>query len=179
MQTLSFSKSKNINIVGLTSLNGQMFHVVNNGCQNIKLIQTDDDCVSIGPGATNLLMEKITCSPGHGISVGSLGKDQNEAGVQNVTNFKNPIVVDQNYFPGNKNCPDQVPGVKVSDVTYQDIHGTLETEVAVNFNCSSKHPCSWIRMEGVTLTYKNAVAAASCKHAGGTSLGVVQPTSCL
>ncbi|KAK8714051.1 hypothetical protein V6N13_149253 [Hibiscus sabdariffa] len=245
--SLSFSNSKNIVVVGLTSLNSQMFHIVFNGCQNVKMqgviviasgnspntdgihvqlssdvtildsrIQTGDDCISIGPGATNLWMEKITCGPGHGISIGSLGKDQNEAGVQNVTvktatfigtqngvrikswakpsngfarnivfqhvtmsNVQNPIVIDQNYCPGNKNCPDQVSGVKISDVTYQDIHGTSATQVAVKFDCSSKHPCSGIRMEGVSLTFKNQVAAASCKHAGGTSSGVVQPTSCL
>ena len=78
-------------------------------------------------------------------SIGSLGKDQNEAGVQNVTvktatfigtqngvrikswarssngfaknivfqhvvmkNVQNPIVIDQNYCPGNENCPGQV-----------------------------------------------------------------------
>ncbi|KAE8702365.1 Polygalacturonase [Hibiscus syriacus] len=218
--SLSFSKSKNIVVAGLSSENSQMFHIVINGCQNVKMqgvtvtasgdspntdgihvqlssgvilnskIQTGDDCVSIGPGATNLWMEQITCGPGHGISIGSLGKDQNEAGVQNVTvkrphsselrmNVQNPILIDQNYCPGNNNCPDQVSGIKVSDVTYRDIHGTSATQVAVNFDCSSKHPCSGIRLEGVSLTYKNELAAASCKHAGGTSFGVVQPTSCL
>ncbi|XVF76922.1 hypothetical protein PTKIN_Ptkin13bG0306300 [Pterospermum kingtungense] len=245
--SLSFSNSKNVVIIGLTSLNSQMFHIVINGCHNVKMhgvkvsaagnspntdgihvqlsssvtilnsrIQTGDDCVSIGPGATNLWMENIACGPGHGISIGSLGKDQNEAGVQNVTlrtatfigtqngvrikswanpsngfarniifqhivmnNVQNPIVIDQNYCPGNKNCPDKVSGVKVSDVTYQDIHGTSATQVAVKFDCSSKQPCSGIRMEEVELTYKNEVAEASCNHAGGTASGLVHPTSCL
>ncbi|PPD94144.1 hypothetical protein GOBAR_DD08849 [Gossypium barbadense] len=245
--TLSFSNSKNVVVDRLTSLNSQMFHIVINGCHNVKMqgvtviasgnspntdgihvqlssgvtilnsnIQTGDDCISIGPGATNLWIEKITCGPGHGISIGSLGKDQNEAGVQNVTvktakfmgtqngvrikswarpssgfarnivfqhivmkNVENPIVIDQNYCPGNKNCPDQVSGVKVSNVRYQDIHGTSATQVAVKFDCSAKHPCSGIRLEEVKLTYKNEVAEASCKHAAGTISGVVQPTSCL
>ncbi|XP_042009522.1 polygalacturonase-like [Salvia splendens] len=48
-------------------------------------IATGDDCVSIGPGASNLWIENLGCGPGHGISIGSLGWDMNEAGVKNVT----------------------------------------------------------------------------------------------
>ncbi|XP_065617805.1 polygalacturonase [Quercus suber] len=224
-----------------------MFHIVVNGCQNVKMqgigvtadgnspntdgihvqlsssvtildskIKTGDDCISIGPGTTNLWIENVECGPGHGISIGSLGKDQQEAGVQNVTvktitftntqngvrikswgrpsngfaknilfqhavmmNVQNPIVIDQNYCPNNKGCPGQVSGVKISDVTYQDIHGTSATEVAMKFDCSSGNPCSNIRLEDVKLTYNNQAAQASCNHAAGTSTGFVQPTSCL
>jgi len=30
-------------------------------------IQTGDDCVSVGPGTTNLRVEHVSCGPGHGI----------------------------------------------------------------------------------------------------------------
>ncbi|KAM5577495.1 polygalacturonase-like [Rosa sericea] len=53
-------------------------------------IKTGDDCVSIGPGTKDLWMERISCGPGHGISIGSLAKDLEEEGVQNVT-VKNAI----------------------------------------------------------------------------------------
>ncbi|CAI0470468.1 unnamed protein product [Linum tenue] len=245
--TLEFSNSKNIQINGVASLNSQLFHIVINGCQNVKVqgvrvtaagdspntdgihvqesngmtilnsrIGTGDDCISIGPGATNLWIEGVSCGPGHGISIGSLGKEFHEAGVQNVTvrtvtftgtengvrikswgrpstgfarnvlfqhavmnNVQNPIVIDQNYCPGEKNCPGQDSGVKVSDVTYQDIHGSSQTEVAVKFTCSKASPCTGIRMEDVKLSYKNKVAGSSCQNADGTASGVVQPGSCL
>ncbi|KAL9437324.1 hypothetical protein AB3S75_023228 [Citrus x aurantiifolia] len=245
--TLSFSNSNNILINGLTSQNSQMFHVVINGCHNVKVqgvrvsasgnspntdgihvqsssdvtilnarIGTGDDCVLVGPGTTNLWIENVACGPGHGISIGSLGKEMHEAGVQNVTvktvtftgtenglrikswgrpstgfarnilfqhalmkNVDNPIVIDQNYCPDNKNCPGKPSGVKISDVTYQDIHGASATEIAVKFDCSPTYPCSGINLEDVKLIYKNQPAEASCRNADGSASGFVEPNSCL
>lgn len=98
VKTLGISNSNNVRINGLTSLNSQMFHIVINGCNNVKMqgvnvvasgkspntdgihvqlstgitilnskIGTGDDCVSIGPGTTNLWIENVSCGPGHGI----------------------------------------------------------------------------------------------------------------
>ena len=52
------------------------------------VIGTGDDCISIGPGCTNLTIFKVLCGPGHGISVGSLGKNAGENDVigLNVSN---------------------------------------------------------------------------------------------
>ncbi|GLT89341.1 hypothetical protein SLE2022_073270 [Rubroshorea leprosula] len=245
-KSLGFRGSENILISGLTSLNSQMFHIVFDRCNTVKVkgvrvsapgnspntdgihvekssgvsifdskIGTGDDCISIGPGTTNLWIENVACGPGHGISIGSLGWELQEAGVQNVTvktvtftgtqnglrikswarpssgfaksilfqhavmtNVDNPIVIDQNYCPDHKNCPNKASGVKVSDVTYQDIHGTSATEVAVKFDCSSTTPCTGIKLEDIKLSYRRKAAKASCNNADGMASGVVQPTSC-
>ena len=150
------------------------------------------------------------------ISIGSLGKEVQEDGVQNVTvktvqfkgtqngvrikawarpstafarnilfqdavmtNVQNPIIIDENYCPRNVGCSSQASGVRVSDLTYQNIHGSSATEVAVKFDCSATYPCTGIALENVKLTYKNQVAAASCAHADGIANGLVQPSSCL
>ncbi|XP_021752589.1 polygalacturonase-like [Chenopodium quinoa] len=180
-------------------------------------IGTGDDCISIGAGTTNMWMENIKCGPGHGISIGSLGKEMNEPGVQNITvktatftgtqngvrvkswgrpsngfvkdvlfqhitmvNARNPIIIDQNYCPGNKGCPGKVSGVKIDSITYQDIHGSSASPVAIHFDCSAKNHCTGLRLENIKLTYNNNKPASSmCAFAGGSSYGLVQPKGCL
>ncbi|KAI3997407.1 hypothetical protein MKX01_017777 [Papaver californicum] len=180
-------------------------------------IQTGDDCVSIGPGAKSILIKRTECGPGHGVSIGSLARDFNEEGVQDITvnnvtfngsqnglriktwarpsngfvknilyqnivmnNVLNPIIIDQNYCPGNKGCPNQNSGVKISGVTYQNIRGTSASPVAIKFGCSPMTPCSGIKLQNVKLTnFDHKPAQSVCLNAGGTALGLVSPKSCL
>ncbi|RZC47791.1 hypothetical protein C5167_040729 [Papaver somniferum] len=180
-------------------------------------IQTGDDCVSIGPGAKTILFKRIECGPGHGISIGSLARDLNEEGVQDITvknvtfsksqnglriktwarpsngfvknvlyqnivmnDVLNPIIIDQNYCPGDKGCPNQNSGVKISGVTYQNIRGTSASPVAIKFGCSPTTPCSGIKLQSVKLiNFDHKPAQSVCLNAGGTALGLVSPRSCL
>ncbi|URE43401.1 Glycosyl hydrolases family 28 [Musa troglodytarum] len=48
------------------------------------VIGTGDDCISIGPGCTNLTILNVACGPGHGISIGSLSKNANEKDVNGL-----------------------------------------------------------------------------------------------
>ncbi|KAM6546906.1 hypothetical protein CsatB_027642 [Cannabis sativa] len=245
--TLSITYSKDIKIIGLMSLNSQMFHIVINHCENVEMrgvkiiahgdspntdgihvqlsknvvifnsvVGTGDDCVSIGPGTQNLWIERMTCGPGHGISIGSLAKNMEEEGVQNVTvnqiiftgtqngirikswaklsngfvesvhfsnivmrNVQNPIIIDQNYCPSHINCPTEVSGIKINNITYKNIKGTSATLVATKFDCSSGNPCNGIRLEDINLTFRNKSAQSFCANANGKSFGSVLPDSCL
>ncbi|KAK4403274.1 Polygalacturonase [Sesamum angolense] len=201
------------------SPNTDGIHVQSSTAVTIKnsVIQTGDDCISIGPGTRNLWMEKIQCGPGHGVSIGSLGKDFKEDGVENVTlinsvfsgsdnglriktwgraskgfvrniryqnivmrNVENPIIIDQNYCPGNQGCPRQSSGIKISEVSYQNIQGTSATPYAMVFDCSPTNPCRGIKLRDIKLTYlKTNKAQSRCKNVGGTSSGVILPHNCL
>ncbi|KAF5792175.1 putative polygalacturonase [Helianthus annuus] len=44
-----------------------------------------DDCVSIQTGCSGVNIQNVDCGPGHGISIGSLGKDNTRACVSNIT----------------------------------------------------------------------------------------------
>ncbi|PKU85724.1 Exopolygalacturonase [Dendrobium catenatum] len=82
---------KNINISAPgNSPNTDGIHIGDSS--DIKIIDSTigcgDDCISIGPGSTNVTVSNVFCGPGHGISVGSLGKYNYDLGVDGayVTN---------------------------------------------------------------------------------------------
>ncbi|XP_042982587.1 probable polygalacturonase At3g15720 [Carya illinoinensis] len=48
------------------------------------VIQTGDDCVAINQGSSYINISSVACGPGHGISIGSLGKNGNYETVEEV-----------------------------------------------------------------------------------------------
>ncbi|KAM7266779.1 hypothetical protein ACFE04_008945 [Oxalis oulophora] len=90
---LKFDTCTNVQVSGFTtsspgdSPNTDGIHLQNT--QDVVIYSSTlacgDDCVSIQTGCSNVLIHDVNCGPGHGISIGSLGKDGSEATVSNIT----------------------------------------------------------------------------------------------
>ncbi|BAT99503.1 hypothetical protein VIGAN_10095000 [Vigna angularis var. angularis] len=89
---LKFDNSKGIEVDNITisspenSPNTDGIHLQNTQDVEIQrsIIATGDDCVSIQTGCSNIHVHHINCGPGHGISLGGLGKDKSAACVSDI-----------------------------------------------------------------------------------------------
>lgn len=82
-------------------------------------IQTGDDCISIGDGSSKITVTGVTCGPGHGISIGSLGRYTNEAPVTGV-HISNSHLKNTMNGVRVKTWPDSYSGV-ASDLHFEGI----------------------------------------------------------
>lgn len=103
------------------SLNTDGIHIGrSNGVRLVRAkIKTGDDCISIGDGTENFLVENVECGPGHGIAIGSLGKYPNEQPVRGVT-IRRSLIKNTDNGVRIKTWPGSPPGI-VSNILFQDI----------------------------------------------------------
>ncbi|OMP10234.1 Glycoside hydrolase, family 28 [Corchorus olitorius] len=133
--TTKDSKQFNVNVLGCnnitfqrftvsapeTSLNTDGIHIGRSDLVKIldTKIETGDDCVSLGDGSKNVYVERVTCGPGHGISVGSLGKWQGEEDVSGIF-VKNCTLTNTQNGVRIKTWPASQPG-KATDMHFENI----------------------------------------------------------
>ncbi|KAL2337047.1 hypothetical protein Fmac_011493 [Flemingia macrophylla] len=131
------------------------------------IIGTGDDCIAISGDSSFINATRIACGPGHGISIGSLGRENarnivEEVHVQNCsfTNTENgariktwtigsgyarKITFEQITLTKTQNpiiidqyyTDSEKGGVQVSEVTYRGFRGTSYNDQAITLNCSS------------------------------------------
>ncbi|KAM1215081.1 hypothetical protein ACFX13_011782 [Malus domestica] len=103
-------------------------------------IGTGDDCVSIVSGTSGIKMKRIFCGPGHGISIGSLGKG-------NSTDMVTKVVLDTAYLRETTNGlriktwqggSGYVRGIRFQNVRMENVSNPI---IIDQFYCDSPKPC--------------------------------------
>ncbi|KAJ4959796.1 hypothetical protein NE237_019706 [Protea cynaroides] len=174
--TLVYAYNINISSPG-TSPNTDGIHIQHS--QNVFVydshISTGDDCISIADGSSYLNIDTISCGPGHGISIGSLGIGGETETVENVH-------VSNVNFSGTSNGVriktwQGSSAVKVSNVTYNQIYGTSNGTPAIKFDCSEIVPCTDIVLSDIDISSprKGKEASAFCRNVHGRAQGQVVP----
>ncbi|WVZ77488.1 hypothetical protein U9M48_025347 [Paspalum notatum var. saurae] len=83
-------------------------------------IGTGDDCISVGPGSKKIRIEGVRCGPGHGISVGSLGRYKDEKDVEDVK-VKGATLVGTTNGLRIKSYEDSKSSPRASKFVYEDV----------------------------------------------------------
>ncbi|XP_062089824.1 probable polygalacturonase At1g80170 isoform X2 [Humulus lupulus] len=128
---------------------------------NHSIFKTGDDCISIVGNSSQIRIRDISCGPGHGISIGSLGKSKSWSHVHDVT-------VDGAFLSNTEN------GVRIktwqggsgfaSKILFQNVlmENVSNPIIIDQYYCDSQKPC-----HNQTLAVK--VENISFKHIKGTS----------
>ncbi|PUZ73921.1 hypothetical protein GQ55_1G024200 [Panicum hallii var. hallii] len=145
---LTVYRSRNVRLAGVRieapedSPNTDGIHVAESTAVTIQncRIGTGDDCISIVNASFNIRMKNIDCGPGHGISIGSLGKDGTFAAVENVALDTARISRAQNgvRIKTWQGGAGYVRNVRFSNVAVDDVDHPI---VIDQFYCDARGPC--------------------------------------
>ncbi|KAG6466865.1 hypothetical protein ZIOFF_075361 [Zingiber officinale] len=131
-------------------------------------IGTGDDCISIGPGNSNLNISNVHCGPGHGISVGSLGKNSGETDVVGLT-VKNCTLNATTNGLRIKTWQSSPSRLKAAQFTYQDITMNnvynpiiIDQEYCPYISCAGKDPS---RVQIYDIKFTNVKGTSSSAEA--------------
>ncbi|CAJ1953079.1 unnamed protein product [Sphenostylis stenocarpa] len=160
----------NFNVIApATSPNTDGIHIGRSTQVNITdtNIATGDDCISLGDGSKQITVLNVTCGPGHGISVGSLGKYPNEEPVEGVI-VRNCTFNNTDNGVRIKTWPDTPVTTTVTDMHFEDIKMVnvknpiiIDQEYCPWNQCTKQSP-SKVKISKVT--FKNIIGTSATEE---------------
>ncbi|XXG58575.1 hypothetical protein AAC387_Pa04g0856 [Persea americana] len=182
------SKNFNFGVVECKNFKAINFKVTNPGdspntdgmhverCSDVTIegaqIGTGDDCISLGQGLTNVHISKVTCGPGHGISVGSLGKYPDEKDVTGLIISDSTISDTLNGIRikswSNSPSASSVSNITFENITFKNVNNPIiiDQEYCPSRTCTNEVP-SKVQISDVT--FKN-IQGTSASEVGVTLL---------
>ncbi|KAL3819253.1 hypothetical protein ACJIZ3_005158 [Penstemon smallii] len=174
---LKFDNSKGVKIDNITisapesSPNTDGIHLQNTQDVEIQYsnIASGDDCLSIQTGCSNVHAHHINCGPGHGISLGGLGKDKTAACVSNIV-FEDIIIQNTLYGARIKTWQGGLGSVK--NVTFSNIQvSNVKVPIMIDQFYCDKNVCknqtgavaiSGVKFNHITGTYSVQPVHLAC-----------------
>lgn len=140
---------------------------------NVSIIDTTigvgDDCISMGPGTKQVNISGVTCGPGHGISIGSLGRYKDEKDVTDIT-VKNCVLKGSTNGLRIKSYEDAKSPLVASKISYENIKMDdsgypiiIDQKYCPNKLCTSKGDASRVTVKDVS--FKNITGTSSTPEA--------------
>lgn len=126
------------------------------------VIRTGDDCISISSGSSTINVKDINCGPGHGISIGSLGKNGEGAKiddilVQNITFTETSNGARIKTWQGGSGY---ARNIRFEDIVVDNVKNPI---IIDQYYCDSNSPCktqqSAVQIQDVT--YRNIHGTSS------------------
>ncbi|EXB40431.1 hypothetical protein L484_013734 [Morus notabilis] len=131
-------------------------------------IATGDDCISIGQGNSHITITSIHCGPGHGISVGSLGKYRDEEDVSGLV-VRNCYMKETTNGIRIKTWPNSPGSSAATNMTFANIVMNnvsnpiiIDQSYCPSSSCSSKAPS---RVKLSDIHFKNIRGTSSSEVA--------------
>ncbi|XP_054817843.1 polygalacturonase-like [Prosopis cineraria] len=131
-------------------------------------IGTGDDCVSLGAGDKQIMVQNVNCGPGHGFSVGSLGGNPKELPVDGFT-VRNCTLNGTSNGVRVKTWADKPGNISISNLFFEDITMInvqnpiiIDQEYCPSKDCPNKKP-SKIQISNVT--FKNIRGTSAFQYA--------------
>ncbi|XP_047331608.1 probable polygalacturonase At3g15720 [Impatiens glandulifera] len=147
------------NTDGIDISSSTNIHIMNS------IIRTGDDCVAINNKCSNIIIEGVQCGPGHGLSVGSLGKGGDYAQVEGIL-VKNCTLTRTTNGARIKTWPGGNGYAR--NITFENIllHNTKNPIIIDQHYCNTTHCAEQMKAVKVSnVNYINIQGTSVTKHA--------------